>query len=251
MSKPEFCVLKTDGINCDEETKYALENSGANARIVHINQLRSGDDKLSKFDGLVMPGGFSYGDDIASGKVLAVEFSSYLSDELNTFVDDKKPILGVCNGFQFLVKTGLLPNGKLGEQSVTLTNNERGHFECRWVDLAIGESACKFITKNDFENQLIPMQIAHGEGRFYGDEDEISQLKNKNQIDFRYAVGSNPNGSIDNIAGICDESGLILGMMPHPERSIDSFHPHRVKTELARRAAKLIFDNIVNYTKQS
>ena len=182
MSKPEFCVLKTDGINCDEETKYALENSGANARIVHINQLRSGDDKLSKFDGLVMPGGFSYGDDIASGKVLAVEFSSYLSDELNTFVDDKKPILGVCNGFQFLVKTGLLPNGKLGEQSVTLTNNERGHFECRWVDLAIGKSACKFITKNDFENQLIPMQIAHGEGRFYGDEDEISQLKNKNHM---------------------------------------------------------------------
>lgn|GEM_PF-5821755 len=151
-----------------------------------------------------------------------------------------------------LVKTGLLPNGELGNQTVTLTDNEVGHFVCKWVDLAVGKSACKFVKPEDFDCQLVPMQIAHGEGLFTGSEEAVERLIENNQIVFRYAdVTNNPNRSVDNIAGICDSTGLILGMMPHPERSVAAFHPHRIRTAMARQAANTIFNNIVNYTRES
>lgn len=259
MSNPEVCVLKTDGINCAEEMANAFQVAGATPETVHVNQLRSGERQLDQYGVLAIPGGFSYGDDIASGKVLATELTSYLSDQLQDFVDKGKPVIGICNGFQVLVRTGLLPNRKLNEQQVTLADNEVGRFECRWIDLAVGRSACKFVRPEDFAEQPIPMQTAHGEGRFFGSEDDIRQLKENGQVVFCYTTPDlgqpsgypeNPNGSVDDIAGICDPSGLVLGMMPHPERSVAAFHPYRVRTEAARNSANTIFSNIVTYAKE-
>src|SRR5665213_2414475 len=186
MSNPEVCVLKTDGINCDEEMANAFRVAGGEPEVVHVNQLRSGDRRLNQYGVLAIPGGFSYGDDIASGKVLATELTSYLSDQLQVFVDEGKPIIGVCNGFQVLVRTGLLPNRNLGEQRVTLADNEVGRFECRWIDLVVGQSACKFVRPEDFSELPIPMQTAHGEGRFFGSEDDIHKLKENRQVVFSY-----------------------------------------------------------------
>lgn len=258
MKKPKICILKTDGINCDMEMNYAFAQAGGDPQIIHINQLRQKQRNLSDFAALAIPGGFSYGDDIASGKVLATELTSYLSDQLREFVNRGKPILGICNGFQVLVRTGLLPNRSLGSQQATLAENEIGRFECRWVNLTVAQSVCKFINANDYQTQTIPMQTAHGEGRFFAHDTLIDQLRANKQIVFRYSAAcgqaakgypENPNGALDNIAGICDPSGLILGMMPHPERSIAAFHPHRKQTQLASDAACLLFNNIVNYAK--
>lgn len=259
MANPEVCVLKTDGINCDMEMAHAFEVAGGIPELVHINQLRDGSRNLNNYGVLAISGGFSYGDDITSGKVLANELTSYLSDQLREFADEEKPLLGVCNGFQVLVRTGLLPDRKVGEQTVTLAQNESGRFECRWIDLAVGQSACKFVRPEDFTEQPIPMQTAHGEGRFFGRDDIIRRLSERGQIVFRYTTPNlakptgypaNPNGSIDNIAGICDPNGLILGMMPHPERSVAAFHPHRARTKAARNSASLIFNNIMAYAKE-
>lgn len=259
MSKPEVCVLKTDGINCDMEMAYAFETAGAEPETVHINQLRDGSRSLREYGALAIPGGFSYGDDIASGKVLSNELTSYLSDQLQEFVDDDRPVLGICNGFQVLVRTGLLPSRTLGEQQVTLAENNIGRFECRWIDLSVGKSACKFARPENFEEQPIPMQTAHGEGRFFANPKDIQRLIDNNQVVFRYTTKDmqepsgypdNPNGSLDNIAGVCDPSGLVLGMMPHPERSVEAFHPHRIRTVAARSAANILFKNIVTYARE-
>lgn len=251
MANPGVCVLKTDGINCEREMAYAFQEAGATPEVVHVNQLRDGSRNLRSYGALAIPGGFSYGDDIASGKVLANEMTSYLSDQLREFTDAEKPILGVCNGFQVLVRTGLLPSGKVGEQTVTLASNESGLFGCRWVDLSLGESVCKFIQPADLgvaeQHVVIPMQVAHGEGRFLTEGKHLEQLRNSDQIVFRYAPGDNPNGSVDDIAGICDPTGTILGMMPHPERSVDAFHPDRTRNTAARTAANVLFKGIVDY----
>jgi phosphoribosylformylglycinamidine synthase len=258
MASPEVCVLKTDGINCDLEMAHAFEAAGGSPETVHINQLRSGERSLGDYAALAIPGGFSYGDDIASGKVLATELTSYLSDQLQDFIDKDKPVIGVCNGFQVLVRTGLLPNRSLGEQQATLAGNEIGRFECRWIDLAVGQSACRFVKPENFEEQIIPMQTAHGEGRFFADQTTIDALKENGQVVFRYVspdgssaggFPANPNGALDDIAGVCDPSGTVLGMMPHPERSIGAFHPHRARTAVARTAVSGIFANIINYAK--
>ena len=257
---PKVCVLKTDGINCDEEMMYAFSASGGQPELVHVNQLRTGGKRLADYAVLAIPGGFSYGDDIASGKVLATELMSFLSGQLKTFVQAGKPVIGICNGFQVLVKAGLLPGGPAGEQQVTLTENVIGRFECRWVDLAVTKSRCKFVIPNDFANAPIPMQIAHGEGRFFGSSANIKILEEAQQVVFRYSTANlgtptgfpdNPNGSMGNIAGICDQTGLVLGMMPHPERSLQAFHPHRARTAAAHTAASAIFDAIIKYAKQS
>ncbi len=245
---PEICILKTDGINCEEEMANAFTVAGGSPDIVHINQLRSGEKKLVNYAALSLPGGFSYGDDIRSGVVLGTELTAYLGDELHAFVDAKKPILGVCNGFQVLAQTGLLPNRSLGEQTITLARNDIGRFVCKWVDLDVEDSICKFTPTKDFE-EIISMQIAHGEGRFSTKDSQLLELIYGKQIVFSYL--DNPNGSLASIAGVCDKTGLILGMMPHPERSTAAFHPDRKRTDAARRASAIIFNNIVNYAKES
>lgn len=261
MTSPEVCVLVTDGINCDEEMSYAFEVAGGNPDIVHVNQLRSGERRLGDFGILALPGGFSYGDDIKSGKVLANELTSYLGDQMREFTSRGKPILGVCNGFQVLVGTGLLPAGEPGQRPpITLTDNQTGRFVCRWIDLSVASSRCLYTDQDGFRELVVPMQVAHGEGRVFGKQADVQGLERNGQVVFQYATPKgppangafpyNPNGSMHDIAGICDPTGTILGMMPHPERSITAFHPSRVRTAPARSAAQILFGNIVAHARE-
>ena len=161
---PRVCILQTDGTNCDRETAYAFMRAGGNPRLVHINQLRARSVRLADFQILAIPGGFSYGDDVASGKILALELTTFLSDELRAFVEAGKLVIGICNGFQVLVRTGLLPFRELGKMSATLTHNVSGRFQCEWVRMVVEQgSPCVFTRGMESE---ISLQIAHGEGRF-------------------------------------------------------------------------------------
>lgn len=243
---PEVCIIKTDGINCDEELSHAFEATGARSEIVHINEIREGRKTLGNYGGLGLAGGFSYGDDIASGRILAHELTSHLREELGSFLEDEKPIIGICNGFQVLVKSGILPRQEISGQTTTLTHNDVGQFVCKWVDLETCSNVCRFVPTDEL-GETVPMQIAHGEGRFDALPNEILRLNMNDQVVFRYT--ENPNGSVERIAGICDESGLVLGMMPHPERSIASMHPDRSKTVAARTASSVIFNNFVKVVR--
>lgn len=215
------------------ETAYAFTSCGAETDIVHINTVLKNKTVLLKYHILAIPGGFTYGDDIASGKILANELRFKLKDELSRFIADGKLIIGICNGFQVLVKMGLLPNmGRDGEIQATLSRNDSGHFSAKWVYLK-NEKKCAWVNGL---SALIYLPIAHAEGKFIPKDDNILKvLQDNDQIVFRYADefgacagGSyNPNGSVDDIAGICDPTGRILGMMPHPERHINYLqHPN-------------------------
>ena len=229
--KPRFCVLKADGTNCEVETAFGLSLAGAKAEIVPMNLLRWGEVRLARFDGLVVPGGFSYGDDVASGKVLAVELLSRLSADLADFASAGKPVLGICNGFQVLIRTGLLPFGEMGRPSAALVTNTSGRYECRWVRLSI-EGEAPIV---DGLPSHIDLAAAHGEGRFTADEQTLARIESEGLVALRYVDAqdnptadypANPNGSEKAIAGVTDPTGRILGLMPHPERFIAPFqHP--------------------------
>lgn len=226
------------------ETKYAFELVGSKAELVHINQLVNHTIYLQDYDILVIPGGFTYGDDISAGKILANEIKFRLGEQIDRFVESQKLVLGICNGFQILVKLGLLPLGKIGEQVVTLTNNTSGVFQCEWVRLKVEDSPCVFTQGMD----ELDLPIAHAEGRFVAQEEVIKKLFAKNQVVMRYK-DYNPNGSISDIAGICDPTGRIFGLMPHPERFIfNTQHPKWTKQKVEPHGL-LIFNNAVKYTK--
>lgn len=227
-AKPKVLVLKADGTNCDEETAFAFNLAGGDSKIVHVNELRTKKEKLTSFQILAIPGGFSYGDDIVSGKILAVELASFFSEELKKFIERKNTIIiGICNGFQVLVRTGLLPFGTMGKMQATLTNNDSGHFECRWVNLKIDDrNTCVFL--RDMKG-AVSYQVAHGEGKFFASSETIKTIEQSKLVVFRYVddkgnptqkYPDNPNGALNAIAGICDPSGRILGLMPHPERFV-------------------------------
>lgn len=257
MAEVNVLVLRTAGTNCDQETAFAFELLGAKSELMHINQLAEAPYRLRDFQILVIPGGFSYGDDISAGKILAVRLLEELGDELFRFVDSDKLVLGICNGFQVLVKTGLLPDyTKMGRQQVlTLTDNDSGRFEDRWVYLKAESSKCPFIEKGAF----IYLPVAHAEGKFITmDDNVLDQLKINDQIVLRYVDENglpgrypvNPNGSIYDIAGVCDKTGRIFGLMPHPERNIHfAHHPHwtRIKKSGYRPAGLDIFRNAIRY----
>lgn len=259
--KPKVLVLKTDGINCDEETAFAFNLVGGVAKIVHVNDLRSRRDNLSKYQILAIPGGFSYGDDVVSGKILAIELASFFSKELTKFIARKNTlIIGVCNGFQVLIRTGLLPFGKLGEMSATLTNNDSGHFECRWVNLRIeNKSHCVFLnnsTMKQFDN-LVSYQVAHGEGKFFTDPQTLKKIEQQGLVALRYVnengkptqkYPANPNGALNAIAGITDPTGRILGLMPHPERFVKvEQHPNWRRIPNLQPQGLPIFENMIKY----
>ena len=200
-------VLRAAGINCDLETQYALELAGAQVQRVHINRVIENKQMLEQFQILVIPGGFSYGDDVAAGKILANQIIHHLAESLRKFIDDGKLVLGICNGFQVLVKTGILPgNGAGRQENVTITNNDSGKFEDRWVYLAPQTKRCVFI---DPDRQIY-LPIAHGEGKIVTkDQATLETLRSGTFIAFKYVDKDgkegpypiNPNNSVDSIAG--------------------------------------------------
>ncbi len=259
MIRPRALILKADGINRDEEMVHAFNIAGADAKLVHVNDLRSKREKLSDYQILGIPGGFAYGDDIISGKILATELISFFKEELRKFVDRKNTaLLGVCNGFQVLVRTGLVPFGHLGSMDATLINNDSGHFECRWIKLKVEKnSKSKFL--KGLENQIIWYPVAHGEGKFFANPKVLSQIEKDNLVAFRYVDDSgnptqkypdNPNGSINAIVGISDESGRVLGLMPHPECFVRrEQHPNWRRGGVNAPQGLPLFENIVEFVK--
>ena len=241
MNKPKTLILRTAGTNCDGETAYAFELAGAAAEMVHINRLLREPGLLDAFQILAIPGGFTYGDDIAAGRILANQIVHHLGDAGRGFIESGRPVIGICNGFQVLVKTNLLPGTLPGEapgrggQSATLTNNDCGRFVDRWVRLARRDGKC--IWTADLEPDVIELPIAHGEGKFVPRDESVRRaMWDNGQVALVYAkedgspaegaTSDNPNGSVDDIAGVCDPSGLVFGLMPHPERFVDPIqHP--------------------------
>ncbi len=225
-------IVRTAGTNCDRETDFAFRLAGAETTLLHVNALRAEPDRLDDYHVLVIPGGFSYGDDLGAGKVLANEFLTKLREPIDRFLEDGKLIIGICNGFQVLVKTGLLPGLERWRQQATLTFNDSHLFEDRWTYLAAPANRCVLVE----EGERIYLPVAHAEGKFVvQDESLLDELRRNGQIVYRYTDREgrsagypwNPNGSVDDIAGVCDPTGRILGMMPHPERHCLPLHDPR------------------------
>jgi len=227
MTKPKVLVLTGYGINCDDETKFAFEQAGARGELVHVNDLIEGHRKLSGYQILAFPGGFSYGDDTGAGNALANRIRNHLWEELLEFVENDHLAIGICNGFQVMANLGLLPaiNTHYGSRQVALVNNDKPMYLDRWTDLEFGNHS---IWTKDLGKASFP--IAHGEGKFYCDENTLAEIKERCLVAVRYIRGeicedqeleANPNGSLEDIAGITDESGRLIGLMPHPERAIE------------------------------
>ncbi len=245
-------VLRAAGTNCDKESQYALELAGFEAERVHVFRVMENPALLDEYQLLMIPGGFSYGDDVAAGKILANQMIHHLAEALNKFVVAGRLILGVCNGFQVLLKSGLLPWGRAGADEAgsdaTLTWNDCGTFVDRWVNLRADSDKCVFLTKG----QTLALPIAHGEGKFVTTgEAVLNRIRDAGQAAVRYD-GDNPNGSTDDIAGICDPTGRIFGLMPHPERFVDpTQHPTwtRRGSNFADADGLAIFKNAADYLK--
>jgi len=259
--KPKALVLQAYGSNRDFDVMEALTHAGADAIGVPLNELRKNKTRLSDFNLLVIPGGFSYADALGAGKLLALDLASYFADEISAFVAAGKPVIGICNGFQALVKSGILPGEKKEEREkneATLTFNAEGHFECRWIHLAPVSQTC--IWTKDLEDNII-CPVAHGEGNFQSsDTSFINTLTAQDQIALTYiypdgapANGdypANPNGSILDVAGICNPQGNVLGLMPHPENHIYP-HQHPQWTRgIKGNSGLALFENGVNYASQ-
>ncbi|MCS7239347.1 MAG: phosphoribosylformylglycinamidine synthase I [Thermoguttaceae bacterium] len=268
-TKPRVLVLRAPGTNCDVETAYAFEVAGAVAERVHVARLLESPQLLRNYQILCIPGGFSYGDDIAAGRILATQLRVHLGEVLAEFCSRDRLVLGICNGFQVLLKAGLLvaPRPEAGIPA-TLTWNDTGRFEDRWVYLRVVGEKCVFL--RGIDRMYLP--VAHAEGKFLcRDEATLRQLEAAGQLVLRYALppcrqglggGSlvanqtglipfpyNPNGSQGNVAGMCDETGRIFGLMPHPERHIDpTHHPRWTRGEAGPEGDGLrIFRNAVEY----
>jgi phosphoribosylformylglycinamidine synthase len=259
MAKVNVLVLRAAGTNCDRETVHAFELAGAKVQSIHVNRVLEERRLLKKFQILALPGGFSYGDDIAAGKILANQLLHHLTEPLHKFVKSDKLIIGICNGFQVLVKTHLLPGYckcDSPSQLATLTYNDSDKFEDRWVHLEAVSEKCVFLKSP----ARIYLPVAHGEGKFVTSSPEVLAILNENdQVAFRYtsADGSepsypdNPNGSVEHIAGITDPTGRVLGLMPHPERYVHRTH-HPQWTRLGpdhQPDGLAIFSNAVKYFK--
>lgn len=252
--KPRVCILKADGTNCDKETAYAFTKAGALVNTVLINHLRDRSETLATYQILVIPGGFSYGDDVASGKILAVELLSFLKEQLEQFLARDTLVLGICNGFQVLVRMGLLPFNTLGTMHVTLAHNDSGTFECRWTTMVVEQSPCIFT--QHIQGREIILPVAHGEGKVFASAPTMNHLEKNNHIPLRYSFQGtpteqhphNPNGSLHAAAGLCDKTGRIFGLMPHPERFIMAHQYHNWRRQpIAEPHGTIFFKNAVDY----
>jgi len=280
MPQPHVLILRAPGTNCDRETAFAFERAGAKTKILHINRLLEDPDLFGRFQILCVPGGFSYGDDVAAGRILGNQIQHHLAERMAQFKADGKLILGICNGFQVLMKSGVLLDGEAENgPAATLTYNDSGKFEARWVRLRVRGSKSVFLT--GIESMYLP--VAHAEGKFVTrDEEALAELDAAGQLVLRYvsqrgggargeevrgreergdeprgsqggdrgaAYPDNPNGSAADVAGICDGTGRVLGLMPHPERHIDpTHHPRWTRGEAGPTGYGLrVFVNAVEY----
>jgi phosphoribosylformylglycinamidine synthase len=251
MPKPHVLILRAPGTNCDQDTAFAFETAGATTDVLHVNRVLESAAVLDRFQILCIPGGFCYGDDVAAGQILAVQMRHHLAGRLAEFKAAGKLILGICNGFQVIIKSGVLlddesPHGP----PATLTYNDSGKYEDRWVRLGVSGDKCVFL--RGIERMYLP--VAHGEGKFIARDDAaLARLEAAGQLALRYVplnghgkhtensvlstqysgLGShlpfpdNPNGSMADVAGVCDTTGRVLGLMPHPERHLDTTHHPR------------------------
>lgn len=261
--KPKALVLQAYGSNRDLDVMEALTLAGANPVGVPLNELRTHKALLREFQLLVVPGGFSYADALGAGKLLALDLASYFEEQIGAFVDSGKPVIGICNGFQALVKSGILPFGNREKKEerkneATLTFNAEGHFECRWVTLKPVSQKCIW-TKGLGEWIVCP--VAHGEGNFQVSECfPLASFVEREQIALGYicpdgspangVYPANPNGSLLDIAGICNPQGNVLGLMPHPENHIHPWqHPRHTRGETGN-SGLVLFRNGVKYAQQ-
>ncbi len=221
MSRPRALVLRAPGTNRDGDVSFALDLVGAESKRVLIEEVFADPKLLHETQMLVIPGGFSFADALGAGRLFALELATRLRDDLTAFVESGKPVIGICNGFQVLVRTGLLPGSgltaALGQNAPDSISN--GRFICDWVRLQPTSTRCIWTAGLVADETVVECPIAHGEGRFVCDADTMATLEANDQIAFRY-VGTNPNGSLAATAGVCDSTGLVLGLMPHPENHI-------------------------------
>jgi phosphoribosylformylglycinamidine synthase len=256
--KVQVLVLRAAGINCDRETEEGFRMAGAEPFSVHVNRLKADASPLDHADILVIPGGFSYGDSIAAGTILASELRHGLREPLARFVAGGKLVLGICNGFQTLTKAGLLPGFEPFEDPprATVTFNESDRYEDRWVAMRVESGLCPLFP----EGHILEMPVGHGEGRFVAHREVIERLEAAGQIVLRYVDREgkttgypwNPNGSVDHIAGICDPTGRIVGLMPHPDRHLHPYnHPRWTRDGLQETADGLaVFSRAVRYARE-
>ena len=235
MPQPHVIIIRAPGTNCDMETAFAFEQAGAKTETLHINRLLEKPDIFERFQILCIPGGFSFGDDIAAGRIFGNLMQHHLAEQMGKFKDEGKLILGICNGFQVLMKSPvLLESDREKGPAATLMLNDSGRYEDRWVHLEAKSVKCVFL--KDIERMYLP--VAHAEGKFVARDDEtLRRLDSAGQLVLRYAsqhakgvtpltFPDNPNGSQADVAGVCDSTGRVLGLMPHPERHIDpTQHP--------------------------
>jgi phosphoribosylformylglycinamidine synthase subunit PurQ / glutaminase len=244
MSSPLVAILYAPGTNCYEETAAAIEWAGGKTELVLLADLMEGRTRLDKYQAAVVPGGFAYGDHLGAGRVFATMLTARLGAQLVKFVDDKKPLLGVCNGFQVLAEAGILPGRTPGRRSLALLENQSARFEDRKISLLVSQAECMWT--NGLEGQILEMPTAHGEGRpLFCPSDDSKSVR----VVFCYSdearhptmhYPENPNGAPEAIAGITDQTGLVLGLMPHPERA-------SLPTHYSQDGLKL-FQNLVKYT---
>lgn len=261
--KPKALVLHAAGINRDVDAAYAMEMAGADVRIIHVNELKANRRMLADSAILVVPGGFSYADALGAGRLFALDIASFFKEEVAEFVEMGKPVIGICNGFQTLVKAGILPglsipSLKTDERYATLTDNLNRRFECRWVTMMAERGPCLWTRGID---EPIVCPIAHGEGRFVTkDQSQLEAIIAADLVAFRYArpdgepadgrYPDNPNGSMADIAGICNPAGNVLGLMPHPEDNIFSGPGSRAYRGGKPGGGLGIFINGVRYANQ-
>jgi phosphoribosylformylglycinamidine synthase len=275
MAQPRILILRAPGTNCDAEAAHAFVLAGGVPESLHVNRVLDEPRRLGEFQVLCIPGGFSYGDDIAAGRILGNQIQHHLADALESFHDAGKLILGICNGFQVLLKTNLLAAADDRGPTATLTLNDSGHFETRWVRLGVKPGKCVFLSGI----QEIELPVAHAEGKFVvRDEAVFDRMEAAGQMALRYKAiadcglriadcpdesairnpksemiasvpyPANPNGAMGDVAGICDTTGRVLGLMPHPERFVDATqHPRWTRERREVGDGLRVFQNAVRY----